>query len=227
MSNPDATKDVNEVPTVRTRKQIEKGLTYSLEIVFDRRKRLLLRLQRKSENIKNLMEIKFNVRTVFKEFKQYNDLLKLFSGVQDKYHGKLDDDCGKLIIFGLMKLIKKSSPLSILSIIICNKSRNSGKTIKEHVINEKMILTELEALASFRKQQKANKLAVEEMKLEEELVKAKARVNVIEAQEELEKGKTLSSSLNSGHQFEFTKNLSFMGRIANNMPIINQNMNVL
>ena len=37
---------------------------YSLEILFDRRKRLLLILQRKSENIKNLMENKFNVRAV-------------------------------------------------------------------------------------------------------------------------------------------------------------------
>ena len=89
LSNPDATKDVNEV---RTRKQTEKGLAYSLEILFDRRKRLLLRLQRKSENIKILMENKFNVRAVSEEFKQYDDLLKLFSGVQSEYHRKLDDD---------------------------------------------------------------------------------------------------------------------------------------
>ena len=34
------------------------------------------------------------------------------------------------------------------------------------------------------------------MKLEEELVKTKARVKVIATQEELQKGKTLSSSLN-------------------------------
>ena len=65
------------------------------------------------------------------------------------------------------------------------------KPIKEQVINEKIKLAELEALASFRKQQKTKKLAVEEMKLEEELVKAKARVKVVEAQEKLENGKTL------------------------------------
>ena len=89
LSNSDATKDVNEV---RTRKQTEKGLAYSLEILFDRRKRLLLRLQRKSENIKILMKNKFNVMAVSEEFKQYDDLLKLFSGVQSEYHRKLDDD---------------------------------------------------------------------------------------------------------------------------------------
>ena len=65
------------------------------------------------------------------------------------------------------------------------------------------------------------------MKLEEELVKAKARLKVIEVQEELEKGKTLSSGLNSGNQVGFTENLSFRSRIANNMQSINQNMNVL
>ena len=46
LSNRDATKGVNEVPTVRTRKKTEKGLSYSLEIFFDRRKSLLLRLQK-------------------------------------------------------------------------------------------------------------------------------------------------------------------------------------
>ena len=43
-----------------------------------------------------------------------------------------------------------------------------------------MKLAELEALSSFRIQQKTHKLAVEEIKLEEELVKAKVRVKVIE-----------------------------------------------
>ena len=64
LSNHDATKDNNEVPTGRTRKQTDKGLAHTLEIQFDRRKRLLFRLQRKSENINNLMESKFNVRAV-------------------------------------------------------------------------------------------------------------------------------------------------------------------
>ena len=40
LSNPDATKGVNEAPTVRTRKQTEKGLAYSMEILFDRWNRL-------------------------------------------------------------------------------------------------------------------------------------------------------------------------------------------
>ena len=50
-----------------------------------------------------------------------------------------------------------------------SQSRKSGKSIKQQVINEKMKLAELEALVSFKKQQKTKKLVVEEMKLEEEL----------------------------------------------------------
>ena len=92
MSNPDATEDINKVSAVRARKQTEKVLAYSLEILFDRKKRLLLKLLRKSENMKNLMENKFDVRTVSEELKQYDDLLKLFLEVQGEHHGKLDYD---------------------------------------------------------------------------------------------------------------------------------------
>ena len=108
-----------------------------------------------------------------------------------------------------------------------SRSRKSGKSLKGQVINKKMKIAELEALASFRKQQKTKKLGVEEMKLEEKLVKAKARVKIIEAQEELEKSKTLSSCLNSGNQIRSNENLSFRGGTANNMQSINQDMNVL
>ena len=83
---------MSKVPAVQTRKQIEKGLAYSLEILFGRRKRLLLRLQTKSQNMKNLTKNKFNVRDVSEELKQYDNLLKVFSGVQGEYHGKHDDN---------------------------------------------------------------------------------------------------------------------------------------
>ena len=43
-----------------------------------------------------------------------------------------------------------------------------------------MKLAKLEALASFRQQQKTHNIAVEEVKLEEMLAKGKARVKVIE-----------------------------------------------
>ena len=63
--------------------------------------------------------------------------------------------------------------------------------------------------------------------LEEELVKAKARLKVTKAQEELEKGITINSGLNSGHQYGFTGNLGYRKRTANKMQSISQNMNFL
>ena len=87
---------------------------------------------------------------------------------------------------------------------------------------KKMKLAELEALESFRKQHQIKKLAVEEMKLEEELVRTKARVKVIETQEELEKSKTLDFGLSSGNQIGFTENSSFRDRTADNMQPVNQ-----
>ena len=50
--------------TKRSRKQIEKDLTYSSQVLFGKRKRLLSRLQRKSENINALIQTRLNVRTV-------------------------------------------------------------------------------------------------------------------------------------------------------------------
>ena len=61
-----------------------------------------------------------------------------------------------------------------------SKCRSSGKSIKEQDINEKMKLAKLEALASFRQQQKTHNIAGEEVKLEEILAKGKARVKVFE-----------------------------------------------
>ena len=167
LSNPDATKGVNDVPTVRSREQTEKGLALNLKILFDRRKRLLLRLQRKSENIKNLMGNKFIVRAVSEEFKQYNDSLKLFSRVQGEYHGKLDDGQQKADDFwfdevhqkiftfkhslhkclrGNEKVMSRRSGSSrkteSSSSSSSSKSSKSGKSIKEQVADEKIKLAE-------------------------------------------------------------------------------------
>ena len=88
---------------------------------------MLLRLQRKSENIKNLIENKFNVRAASEELKRCDDLLKLFLGAQGEIMESLMMNSRKLMIFGLMKLIKKSSPFSILCIIICEKMKRSSQ----------------------------------------------------------------------------------------------------
>ena len=77
--------------TKRSRKQAEKGLAYSLQVVFEKRKRLLSRLQRKSANINALMQSSLNVKTVNEEFNQYDDLLNLFLDTHYQYHSQLKD----------------------------------------------------------------------------------------------------------------------------------------
>ena len=58
------------------------------------------------ENKKCLLG-KFNVRAVSEEFKQYDDSLKLFAGIQDEYHAKLDDDQQKADDFWFDKADQK------------------------------------------------------------------------------------------------------------------------
>ena len=65
--------------TKRGKNQTEKGLAYSFQVLFEKRKRLLSRLQRKSENINALIQSRLNAKTVNKEFNQYDDLLKFVS----------------------------------------------------------------------------------------------------------------------------------------------------
>ena len=89
-SNPEVGHSFDGI-TKRSRKQTEKGLAYSLQVLFEKRKRLLSRLQRKSENINALIQGRLNVRKVNEEFNQYDDLLKLLLDTHYHYHSKLED----------------------------------------------------------------------------------------------------------------------------------------
>ena len=89
-SNPEVGNSFDGITRI-SRKQTEKGLAYSLQVLFEKRKRLLSRLQRKSENINTLIQSKLNIRTANKEFNQYDDLLKMFLDTHYQYHSKLED----------------------------------------------------------------------------------------------------------------------------------------
>ena len=69
------------------------------------------------------MENKFNVRAVSEELRQCSDFLKLSSEVLGEYHGKLDDDQQKADDFYFDEVDQKTSPLSILCIIVCEKMK--------------------------------------------------------------------------------------------------------
>ena len=66
-SNPEVGNSFDAI-TKRSRKQTKKGLAYSLQVLFEKRKRLLSRLQRNSVNMSTLIQSKLNVRTVNEEF---------------------------------------------------------------------------------------------------------------------------------------------------------------
>ena len=89
-SNPEVGNSFDGI-TKRSKKQTEKGLACSLQVLFEKRKRSLSRLQRKSENINTLIQSKLNVQTVNEEFNQYDDLLKMFLDTRYQYHSKLVD----------------------------------------------------------------------------------------------------------------------------------------
>ena len=114
-----------------------------------------------------------------RQLKQYNydDLFRLFSEVWGEYHGKFDNDQQKADNIWFHELDQKiftfkhsvhnylrenaevtsrrsgsSRKTKSSSSSSSSNSRRTGKSIKEQVFNEKMKLSELEALASFRKQ---------------------------------------------------------------------------
>ena len=75
--------------TKRRRKQAVKGLAYSFKVLFEKRKRLPYRLQRKSENVNAMIESRLNVGIVNEELNQYDD----FRGSREKtqrFSGEVD-----------------------------------------------------------------------------------------------------------------------------------------
>ena len=59
-----------------------------MHVLFEKKERLLSKLQRKSENIITLIQIKLKVRTFNEEYNQCYDLLKLFLDIHYQYHSK-------------------------------------------------------------------------------------------------------------------------------------------
>ena len=156
--------------TKRSSKQTDKCLVYNLKVLFKKRKRLLSRLQRKSENINTLIQSKLNVRKVNEEFNQYDDLLRLFLDAQYQY---LEDSQGiedgnwldevDQNIFTFRYLLhnylqnneenrsrksSKSSKSKKSSVSSGSRSAGSSTSMKEKAIKEKMRLTDVMTEAS-------------------------------------------------------------------------------
>ena len=125
MSNPDATKNVNEIPAVRTRGQTEKGLTYGLEILFVKGKGCCYDCKGSLKIKRTLWKISSMSGQFLKSWNKMMICQSCFQGFRVNKMGSLMITSRKQMIFRLMKLIKKSSLLSILYIIICKKIKRS------------------------------------------------------------------------------------------------------
>ena len=64
-SNPEVGNSFDRI-TKRSRKETEKGLAYSLQVLFEKRKRLLSRLQRKSENMNALYKVSWTFKLLMR-----------------------------------------------------------------------------------------------------------------------------------------------------------------
>ena len=144
---------------------------------MEKRKRLLSRLQKKSENINELIKSRLNVRTVNQEFNQYDDLLKLCLDTHYHYHSKLEDsqqrdnnsrfDEVDQIVFTFKSFVhnyikgndencsrKSSKSSQSKKSSVSNGSRSSGSStsMKEQAIKEKMRFADLMEEQSYMKQ---------------------------------------------------------------------------
>ena len=144
---------------------------------MEKRKRLLSRLQKKSENINELIKSRLNVRTVNQEFNQYDDLLKLCLDTHYHYHSKLEDsqqrdnnsrfDEVDQNVFTFKRFVhnyikdndencsrKSSKSSQSKKSSVSNGSRSSGSStsMKEQAIKEKMRFADLMEEQSYMKQ---------------------------------------------------------------------------
>ena len=179
-------------------------MAYSFQVPLEKRKRLLYRLQGKSENISTLIQSKLNVRTVNEELNQYEDFLKMFLNTHYQYHNKLEDfqqieddnwfDEIDHNIFTFKHLVHnyiqdseenrsknslKSSKSKKSSVSSGSRSSGSSTSIKEQPVKEKMRLADLMAEASYMKQKKLQEFVVEELKIKMEIEQTKSRVKIM------------------------------------------------
>ena len=215
----------------RSRKQTEKGMQYSLDVLSDKRNRLLSKLQRKAEGIRSQMHINLNYRTVSEEFNQYHDLLRMFLDIHQEFHRKLkgreqENDASwfeeidhdiftfKHVVHNYLQengenMSRKSSrscKSKKTSTSDGSRSCNTRTSMKDQAVQEKIKLADLIAEASFMKEKKMQELAAEELNLKLEIERTRARVKIMEGGEQ--ENEDAVSKGNKGKNFYERVNVS-------------------
>ena len=204
----DETKEVeiSVSKTRRTRQLTEKGKQYQVNLLLDKRTKMVARLQRKARAIDDLLYSSSNHVGVKEELQQYSDLLKLLSthheeycellGLEDqrnevawfddldqdvfnfkhKIHSWLRDSADK----SSSKASSEGSSRSKKSSRTTKSSSSSKSSTKLKLLEEKAKIAELEAEATFllEKQKAENQAKI--LQIQGDVARAKARARVYE-----------------------------------------------
>ena len=199
--------DANHSRTRRTRSLTEKGRRYQADILLEKRKRAISRIQRKAKAIDDLLYSAGNQVAVREELDQYSDLLRLVTNHHEEYCELLDaenqqqeegwfDDLDQDVFnfkhrinSWLKETTQKSSKGSRCSSSskrsnssrssASNKSSDSSRSsTKLELLEEKARTAELEEEATLMVKQQKAETPAKMFQLQREVVRAKARAQV-------------------------------------------------
>ena len=191
--------------TRRTRQLTEKGKQYQINLLLDKRAKMVARLQRKTRAIDDLLYSSSNHVDVKEELQQYSDLFKLLSTHHEEYcellgleeqrnevawfddleqdvlnfkhkiHSWLRDSADK----GSSKASSKGSSRSKKSSRSTRSSSSSKSSTKLNLSEEKAKVAELEAEATLllEKQKAENQEKI--LQIQGEVARAKARLELM------------------------------------------------
>ena len=194
----------------RSRKLTEKGLQYKLEQLKTKREKINAKLLRKSGMMNDMLYSFTNASAVAEEMEQFNDMLKLFTAVNDEYQHLLKED--ELLadsqwfeeqderIFSfkhkIIKWLKEAelnkeeersrksvgsrSSKSRSSKSSRSSNRSSRSSIKDKAIEEKIKIAELIAESNFTDQKLKMEYEAKRLEMEEKVAKAQARAKILD-----------------------------------------------
>ena len=199
--------DANHSRTRRTRSLTEKGRRYQADILLEKRKRAISRMQRKAKAIDDLLYSAGNQVAVREELDQYSDLFKLVTNHHEEYCELLDaenqqqeegwfDDLDQDVFnfkhrihSWLKEATQRSSKGSRCSSSSkrsnssrsssSNKSSGSSRSsTKLKLLEERARIAELETEVTLMMEQQKAETQAKMFQLQREVVRAKARAQV-------------------------------------------------
>ena len=190
--------------TRRTRQLTEKGKQYQINLLLDKRTKMVERLQRKARAIDDLLYSSSNHVAIKEELQQYSDLFKFLSTQHQEYCellGLMDQgnevawfDDLDLDVFDFKHKIHswlrdsadKSSCKASKSSRSIKSSSSSKSSTKLKMLKEKVRIAKLEAEGTFLLEKQKTENQAKMLQLEGEVVRAKTRTRGYEDYNQME-----------------------------------------